>query len=161
LFVGGELGGIALLDQARNKITEGATNEFGDQLIAPFLGRKFQADALGYVHGESQIAKASKCCQLLVLHNSLAGVLCEGFMGTQLKSEMKRVSARFAAEVESGAVKRNRTFVGQADHLLDVYMLVTDTFRHDDLDTLRDDLQAARHQALLLAAETKAPYKTK
>jgi hypothetical protein len=40
-------------------------------------------------------------------------------------------------------------------------MLVTDTFRHDDLDTLRDDLQAARHQALLLAAETKAPYKTK
>lgn len=83
-------------------------------------------------------------------------------MSEQLKSVMKRVSARFSTEVENIGAKRNRTFVGQADHLLDVYLLVTQSFGHDDLDTMRMDLDAAMHLPHLKAvAEARAKYKAK
>jgi len=79
-----------------------------------------------------------------------------------IKSVSQRVSARFKNTVETLAKKKNRTFVGQADHCLDVYLLVTELFRHDELDTLREDLDAVRTETKLrLVAEAKAAYNAK
>jgi hypothetical protein len=57
---------------------------------------------------------------------------------------MRRVSGRFSAEVEKHASRRNRSFVGQCDHILEVYELVIKNFRHDELGTLAEQLQQSK-----------------
>jgi hypothetical protein len=73
-----------------------------------------------------------------------------------IKSVAQRVSARFKTRVDELAKKKNRTFVGQADQVLDVYEIVTAVFRHDDLDTLRTDLTDAHVKQIQLAAAAMA-----
>ena len=61
------------------------------------------------------------------------------------KSVMRRVSGHFADETEKHAARRNRSFVGQADHMLEIYELVLRTYRHDELRLLTEQLQPSSH----------------
>lgn len=61
-------------------------------------------------------------------------------MTSNPKCPIKRVSALFASEVDKPAARRNRTFVGQCDHMLEVYQLVIKKFRHDDMGLLAEQL---------------------
>jgi hypothetical protein len=73
-----------------------------------------------------------------------------------IKSVAQRVSARFKKRVQELAKKKNRTFVGQADQVLDVYEIVTQIFRHDDVEALRTDLFQAHAKQVQMESDALA-----
>lgn len=65
-------------------------------------------------------------------------------MAEKLKSEMRRVSSQFATTIDRAGKIRNRTFVGQCDHVLAVYNAVVLHFRHDEIETISKELEKVK-----------------